>query len=522
MTTKPTALRCAVYTRKSTEEGLEQDFNSLHAQREACEAYIASQRHEGWTLVKTAYDDGGYSGGSMERPALKALLAEIAAKAIDVVVVYKVDRLTRSLTDFSRIVDIFDRNGVSFVSVTQSFNTTTSMGRLTLNVLLSFAQFEREVTAERIRDKFAASKKKGIWMGGPVPLGYCVESRKLVVDPSEADTVRFIFRRYLELGSFMALLADLQERGVVTKVTTRADGSKRGGIPFARGSLAYLLGNRTYIGELKHKTKSYPGEHEAIVEPDLFEAVQALRADHCYEHHTARESPPASLRGLITGSDGVPYTPIGSKRGSVRYFRYVRATEANARVRSVYPKSLAGPAFDAHVQGLLAQAAGEPGPLSEDLIGRCVAGISVLGKTARLALTPEGLARTGLDQAMIELTPFIHTRRRRELMAAGKSNRPIRAETRATLIETVARARHWLEELAAGTIVSIDELAKREGQTPRQITATLSCAFVAPDIVAGAIEGTLPDGVGIARMKDMPLEWDRQRRLLRLPETRTN
>ena len=218
----------------------------------------------------------------------------------------------------------------------------------------------------------------------------------------------------------------------------------------------------------------------------------------------------------------MPYTPIGSKRGSVRYFRYVRAAEAKTRVRSDYPKSLAGPAFDAHVQGLLAQATGEPGPLSDDIIGRCVAGITVLGKTARLTLTPEGQARTGLDQAMINLTPFIHTRRRRELMAAGRANRPIRAEARATIIETVAQARHWLDELAAGSVISIDELAKRERQKPRQITATLSCAFVAPDIVAGAIEGTLPDGVGIARMKDMPLEWDRQRRSLRLPETRTN
>ena len=522
MSPKPRTLRCAVYTRKSTDEGLEQDFNSLHAQREACEAYIASQRHEGWTLVKTAYDDGGFSGGSMERPGLKALLAAIAAKAIDVVVVYKVDRLTRSLTDFARIVDIFDGNGVSFVSVTQSFNTTTSMGRLTLNVLLSFAQFEREVTAERIRDKFAASKKKGIWMGGPVPLGYRVDSRKLVIVPEEAETVRTIYRRYLALGSFTALLDDLRTQGIVTKVSTLGDGRKRGGIPFARGALAYLLRNRVYIGELKHKTKSYPGEHEAILDRDLFDAVQAMRAEHCHEHYRARESPPALLRGLIVASDGVPYKPIGSKRGSARWFRYKRSSVPGASVAKGLPSSLAGAALDAHIAGLFNRQSANATDRStihhtdDDTVRRCVAQITVLGKQARITLTPEGQARCGTDTPILDLAPFIRTRRRRDVIGVNRMSRPIRAETRATLLETIAKARLWLDELASGRIASIEGLADREGQTPRQVTATLSCAFLAPDIVAAGIDGTLPDRIGAARVRDLPAEWTRQRQMLGL------
>ena len=257
-------LRYAVYTRVSTDAGLEQDFYSLDAQREACERYIKSQTHEGWKLLKPRFDDGGFSGGNMERPALQALLDEIRERRLDIVVVYKVDRLTRSLVDFAKLVELFDANGVSFVSVTQSFNTTTSMGRLTLNVLLSFAQFEREVTGERIRDKIAASKKKGLWMGGVVPLGYMVKDRKPVVVPEEAETVRLIFDRYRELRSLPILQRDLRERGVVTRRRTLATGRKVGGIPFLVGALVSLLRNRTYIGEINHRGESYPGEHDAI------------------------------------------------------------------------------------------------------------------------------------------------------------------------------------------------------------------------------------------------------------------
>jgi len=260
-----TALRrCAVYTRKSSEEGLEQDFNSLHAQREACEAFIKSQQGEGWRLVKTAYDDGGLSGGNMERPALQRLLEDIRHGLIDVVVVYKVDRLTRSLADFAKMVEVFDAQGVSFVAVTQQFNTTTSMGRLTLNVLLSFAQFEREVTGERIRDKIAASKRKGIWMGGYPAIGYDVRDRRLVVNQAEAATVRQIYQRYLKLGSVRKLKRALDREGVVSKIRVSRKGIRSGGGSFSRGALYELLSNPIYIGEIRHRKERHLGQHEAI------------------------------------------------------------------------------------------------------------------------------------------------------------------------------------------------------------------------------------------------------------------
>ena len=261
--------RCAIYTRVSTENGLEQEFNSLHAQREAAQAYVKSQAHEGWKLIRDHYDDGGFSGGSLDRPA------DIRERRIDIVIVYKVDRLTRSLTDFAKLVELFDGHGVAFVSVTQSFNTTSSMGRLTLNVLLSFAQFEREVTGERIRDKIAASKKKGLWVGGVVPLGYEVRDRKLIVVEEEAVTVRLIFSRYLDLGSLSALQRDLRERGIITRRRTLSSGRAIGGQALTNGPLAYLLRNRMYLGEINHRDKSYPGEHQPIIDEKLFDAVQA-------------------------------------------------------------------------------------------------------------------------------------------------------------------------------------------------------------------------------------------------------
>src|SRR5207344_587474 len=259
-------VRCAIYTRVSTEHGLDQDFNSLDAQYEAASAYIKSQAHAGWTLIKSRYDDGGYSGASTDRPDLQRLLEDIRARKIDVIVVYKVDRLTRSLADFAKLVELFDAHGVSFVSVTQQFNTTTSMGRLTLNVLLSFAQFEREVTSERIRDKIGASKRKGLWVGGVVPLGYRAKDRKITIVEDEARTVRHIFRRYLELGSLNLLLADLRKAGIKTRVRLLSTGRTIGGIPFTRGSLAYFLRNCFYIGEVKYKGEVFQGEQTAILD----------------------------------------------------------------------------------------------------------------------------------------------------------------------------------------------------------------------------------------------------------------
>jgi DNA invertase Pin-like site-specific DNA recombinase len=314
-------LRCAVYTRKSSEEGLEQEFNSLDAQREACEAYVASQKPEGWVLVPDRYDDGGISGATLERPALKRLLANIEAKRIDVVVVYKIDRLSRALMDFAKLVEVFDRNNVTFVSVTQSFNTTTSMGRLTLNILLSFAQFEREVIGERIRDKFAASRKKGMWMGGFVPLGYDVEDRKLVVNKTEAATVRMMFARFVKIGSATALVRALREEGIRGKQGKLVD----------KGYVYKLLNNRVYVGEAVHKGTSYPGEHQAIIDRTLWDRVHAILRESPRKRaaHT-RAQTPALLKGLIFGPTGRAMTPAHTRKGG-RLYRYYVSTDVLKR-----------------------------------------------------------------------------------------------------------------------------------------------------------------------------------------------
>ena len=317
-------VRCAIYTRKSSEEGLEQDFNSLDAQRESCEAFIRSQKHEGWICLPEMYDDGGISGATMERPALKRLLADIEAGRIDAVVVYKVDRLTRSLGDFAKIVEVFDRRGVSFVSVTQQFNTTTSMGRLTLNMLLSFAQFEREVTGERIRDKIAASKRKGMWMGGVPPLGYDVRDRKLVANEQEAETVRHIYRRYAALGSVLDLKDELDRDGIVSKMRVDRFGRRTGGRPLARGALYLMLQNRIYRGEIVHKEANYPGEHAAIVDEALWEDVQRkLQANRLDRATGAEAAQPSLLAGLIFDDAGERMIPTHANKKGTRYRYYV-------------------------------------------------------------------------------------------------------------------------------------------------------------------------------------------------------
>src|SRR5690349_2375275 len=303
-------VRCAIYTRKSSEEGLDQEFNSLQAQREACEAFINSQRHEGWVCLPAAYDDGGFSGATMERPALQRLLADITAGRVDTIVVYKIDRLTRALADFAKIVEILDARGASFVSVTQQFNTTTSMGRLTLNVLLSFAQFEREVIGERIRDKIAASKRKGMWMGGIPPLGYRAQDGKLLVIESEAEIVRMIFRRYAALGSVRLLKDELEAQAIKSKTWTSASGHLIGGNPFSRGALYLILQNRLYRGEIVHKGQSHPGEHTPIVDQPLWDAVRAQLAGNTAERNSgARTRQPSLLAGLLFDGDGNRMTP---------------------------------------------------------------------------------------------------------------------------------------------------------------------------------------------------------------------
>lgn len=310
-------LRCAVYTRKSSEEGLEKEFNSLHAQREACEAYIASQRSEGWVLVRDQYDDGGISGGTLERPGLQRLLADIEEGLVDVVVVYKIDRLSRSLADFAKLVEVFDRNGVTFVSVTQSFNTTTSMGRLTLNILLSFAQFEREVTAERIRDKVRASRMKGMWMGGVPPFGYRAENRKLLVDEESAAHVRWIFARFLEIGSCTELAREVGTRGICTPRGNRID----------KKYIYRMLSNRAYIGQAVHKGDSYPGEHEAIIDRDTWDRVHAILEESPRKRAArTRAETPALLKGLLFGPDGAAFSPTHTRKGGRHYRYYVSQT----------------------------------------------------------------------------------------------------------------------------------------------------------------------------------------------------
>jgi site-specific DNA recombinase len=310
-------IRCAVYTRKSSEEGLEQEFNSLHAQREACEKYIASQRGEGWVLVPDRYDDGGVSGGTLERPALKRLLADIEARRIDIIVVYKIDRLSRSLTDFCKLAESFEMNGASFVSVTQQFNTSTSMGRLTLNMLLSFAQFEREVIGERIRDKFAASRAKGMWMGGFVPLGYDVKDRKLVVNEKEARTVRTIFELFLKLGSVTTLVRELRAQGVCKKRGKLVD----------KSYIYTLFRNRVYLGEAVHKGKSYPGEHQPIVSNALWDKVHSILSEGGRKRAAnTRAQTRALLKGLIFGPTGCAMTPTHTRKGG-RLYRYYIATD---------------------------------------------------------------------------------------------------------------------------------------------------------------------------------------------------
>src|ERR1017187_4379085 len=316
--------RCAIYTRKSSEEGLEQDFNSLQAQREACEAFIKSQAGEGWRLVKTAYDDGGLSGGTMERPALQRVLGDINQGLIDVVVVYKVDRLTRSLADFAKMVEVFDAHGVSFVAVTQQFNTTSSMGRLTLNVLLSFAQFEREVTGERIRDKIAASKKKGMWMGGFVPVGYLKRDRRLVIDEQEAETARLIFRRYNELKSVRVLKQDLDRRDLVSKVRTGKNGLTMGGKAYSRGKLYKILSNPIYKGEIRHLKICHPGQHQPIVDSELWEKTRELLAVHAVRRANGSGRPTARpLAGRLFDENGQALSPTHSVKQGRRHRYYV-------------------------------------------------------------------------------------------------------------------------------------------------------------------------------------------------------
>ena len=543
------SVRCAIYTRVSTESGLDQDFNSLDAQYDAAQAYIRSQAHAGWILVRTRYDDGGFSGGSTDRPALQQLLDDIRAHRINVIVVYKVDRLTRSLADFAKLVELFDAYGVSFVSVTQQFNTTTSMGRLTLNVLLSFAQFEREVTSERIRDKIGASKRRGVWVGGVVPLGYQAKDRKITVVADEAKTVRHIFRRYLDLGSLNLLLTDLRRDGVKTKLRPLSNGRTIGGIPFTRGSLAAFLRNRFYIGEVRYKGEVFGGEQPAILDRALFEAVQTKLDQQRTNHAKARQKSQSLLTGRIFDERGNRMTPSHAVKNGVRYCYYIssalmqgqpeKAAKLN-RVPATEIERLILTAVRKHLAGKPHNKVEAEGPHSlndRELISAHVARVDV--KQNHLAIQLSARSERDSDEQdrrhSVEQDERVHqvppvlvvpwkkipSKRPREIILPASTSsrsdpRPIRAETRVKLVTAIAKGRHWLDELIAGTITNVEQIATREKCSIRQVNRTITLAFVAPTLVQAAVDGRLPRGIGVATVRDLPAEWTHQYKRLGL------
>ena len=523
-TTKP--VRCAIYTRVSTEHGLEQDFNSLDAQYDAAQAYIRSQAHAGWTLIRTRYDDGGYRG-STERPALQRLLADVRVRKVDVIAVYKVDRLTRSLADFVKLVELFDAHGVSFVSVTQQFNTTTSMGRLTLNVLLSFAQFEREVTAERIRDKVAASKRKGLWIGGMVPLGYELKDGKLSIVEDEAERVRMIFSRYLALGSVNRLVLELRERNVRTKIRQLSNGSTRGGVPFTQGPLFYLLRNRFYIGEVLYKGEICPGPQPPLLDRELFEAVQRRLTEQRSHHVTTRTKNDALLKGILFDAAGDPMVPTHATKQGVRYRYYVSqpylrglATPpigAIVRVPAADIEAVVSKALREYLAPSNTPAADQPS------IRAMVSRIEV--RNSHLALWLLHPGADGADESAGPPAPLEENsallipwtkppaKRFKEILLPASSARsrarPMKAERRTALIKSIARGRAWLDEIVSGT-ASIEDIAARQKCSVRQVNMTISMAFIAPALIKAAVEGRLPRGIGVANLRDAPAEWSLQ------------
>ncbi len=515
--------RCSIYTRKSSDEGLEQEFNSLDAQREAGEAYVKSQASEGWRASPARYDDGGYSGGTMERPGLQRLLADIDAGLIDVVVVYKIDRLTRSLADFARIVERFDAKGVSFVSVTQSFNTTSSMGRLTLNVLLSFAQFEREVTGERIRDKIAASKAKGMWMGGTLPLGYdppLPGARVLQVNQSEAATVRHIFTRYLELGSVHRLAEELQEQGIFSKRRIAASGKEQGGLPFSRGALFHLLRNRIYLGKITHGTLIHEGQHEAIIDEDLFAAAEA-RLDLQKRRHGSRAESrvaKAPLTGRLFDAAGIPMSPSFSRGRSGRVYCYYVSASLQQGGRAGASN---GTRVSATVlERILTQALGRLMPSTRNAFGQ-VDKVTMRHDRIELAL-PATLAREAalncedgeevvpLDRATSLLILPITLASRRGARTIASGTKP-QAQPDSILIAALRKAHRMLGSDRIGRPVLHSSPASRYERR------LVRLAFLAPVIQADILAGRQPHHVNLEVLirADIPPDWDDQRAALR-------
>jgi site-specific DNA recombinase len=565
-----TLVRCAVYTRKSSEEGLEQDFNSLHAQREACEAYVRSQKHEGWVVLPAQYDDGGISGATMERPALQQLLADIRARKVDTVVVYKVDRLTRSLADFAKIVEIFDAHGVAFVSVTQHFNTTTSMGRLTLNVLLSFAQFEREVAGERIRDKIAASNQRGMWMGGNPPLGYDIRDRNLVVNVVEAETVRHIFRRYAALRSVRLLADDLADGGIVSKQWLSTSGRQWGGQRLARGALYLMLQNRIYLGEIVHKDRHYPGQHAPIVDQVLWDQVQENLAANAGDRRSGRPAKqPSLLGGLIFDSLGHRMSPTHAVKGGKRYRYYISrplVTEGRAKAPGAYriPASEVEQVVTDRVRTLLADGTAVFDTLSSttaatteqcgelvaqaaelarswpelssheqrDIVSTLIARVEVGDDSVALHVVPARLGailqRDGADDhesdgggrgaETLILSVAV------QLQRVGKGSRFIvgsgahgAASPNASLLRLLARAHQVQQQLLHERKSDTQRLVQQADPNRTYTALLLRLSWLAPDITQAILRGRQPAPLTadkLSRVTRIPLDWQAQREAL--------
>ncbi|MDG2257788.1 MAG: recombinase family protein [Paracoccaceae bacterium] len=540
-------LRCAIYTRKSSEDGLEQEFNSLDAQREACAAYIASQKHEGWVLLPTHYDDGGLSGGSLERPALKHLLQDIADGRVDQIVVYKIDRLTRSLGDFSKIVDTLDAAEASFVSVTQSFNTATSMGRLTLNMLLSFAQFEREVTAERIRDKIAASKRRGLWMGGLVPLGYDADGRTLKINETEAETVLSLYGLYETHGTIRSVKAKADALSLRSKQRHTASGKRTGGVPFDRGHIHQILTNLLYAGRIKHKTLIHAGQHEAIIEPDRWDRIQQVLQDGAAKGRARKTAKQSSLLcGKIYDETGDRLTPSHSKTKAGARLRYyvshrliknsgdgnkdgwrLPAEELEAKVASVIAKHVRAQGFFGNIApnitaSAIADARDKTQRISANKDTRAwlqfverinlkPGAMTVTLYATQIASLMNGAQADFEPDTLTITTPF-------QLRKRGVETKLIFADTPGqrdeTLINNIAKAHHWFEQIKSGKTFS--QIAADDQTSKRRIQQMINLAFLAPDIIRDVLHGMQPLGFTSdwCLRHAIPTNWDKQRALI--------
>ena len=563
------SVRCAIYTRKSSEEGLEQEFNSLHAQREACESYVLSQKHEGWIALHAQYDDGGFSGGSMQRPALEKLLEDIKIGKIDVIVVYKIDRLTRSLADFAKMVELLDKHDVSFVSVTQQFNTKTSMGRLTLNVLLSFAQFEREVTGERIRDKIAASKMKGMWMGGNTPMGYDVGDRELIVNERDAETVRHIFRRYADLQSVTLLQEELQRDGITTPVRTAAStGRQSGGRTLARGALYHMLQNRIYLGEIVHKGTSYPGKHPAIIDQQLWDKVQStLQSNRVRRRNGTAAKQPSLLAGLLYDGNGNRFTASHAVKKGRRYRYYIRSDEKRTDgVAVAGPRRIPAADIEHAVASLLHALLSNDWALHDaalskidgaskqsDLLAKAkqlaarwadlppydlrsiivgtVTRIDILEAGLEIKVDPENLLRL-LQTAAKHLDelppaepsrPHITLRLPVKLKRCGMEMKLVVTDKSAiaqrqpdpVLVTAVVKANSWWNKLTSGEANSIHDLATQVGSNERYVSWVLRLKHLAPDMIEAILDGSQPPewrADTFIKARRFPFDWNEQRR----------